>query len=74
VKCSSVFFLTLVLSSLVPAHCQESRSLVLSQTITVPSVQGGFNHMSVDVEHMRLFAAAPASDTLEVVDLRTGKP
>jgi DNA-binding beta-propeller fold protein YncE len=30
--------------------------------------------MSVDVEHMRLFAAAPTNDTLEVVDLRTGKP
>jgi hypothetical protein len=74
VKCSSVFFLTLVLSSLVAAHSQESRSLVLSQTITVPSVPGGFNHMSVDVEHMRLFAAAPTNNTLEIVDLKTGKP
>jgi hypothetical protein len=74
VKCSSVFFLTLLLSSLVPAHSQESRSLVLSQTITVPSVQGGFNHMSVDAEHMRLFAAAPTNNTLEIVDLKTGKP
>jgi DNA-binding beta-propeller fold protein YncE len=74
VKCRSVFFLTLVLSSLVPARSQESRSLVLSQTISLPNMQGGFNHMSVDVEHMRLFAAAPSNNTLEIVDLKTGKP
>jgi hypothetical protein len=73
-RCGSVFFLTLVLSSLPPALSQESRSLVLSQTIIVPQVQGGFNHMSVDVEHMRLFVAAPTNNTLEIVDLKTGKP
>jgi DNA-binding beta-propeller fold protein YncE len=74
VKCSSVFFLTLVLCSVAPAHSQENRSLVLSQTISLPNVQGGFNHMSVDVEHMRLFVAAPTNNTLEIVDLKTGKP
>jgi hypothetical protein len=74
VKSSSVFFLTLVLCYLAPAHSQESRSLVLSQTIFLPRVQGGFNHMSVDVEHMRLFVAAPTNNTLEIVDLNTGKP
>lgn len=30
--------------------------------------------MSVDIEHMRLFAAAPTNKTLEIVDLRTGRP
>src|SRR5258708_40091593 len=74
-KCSSVFSLTLVLGSLSPAaHCQESSSLVLSQTISLPNVQGGFNHMSVDAEHQRLFAAAPTNKTVEIVDLKTGKP
>jgi hypothetical protein len=73
VKCSSVFFLTLALCSVAPAHSQESRSLVLSQTISLPNVQGGFNHMSADVEHMRLFVAAPTDNTLEIVDLKTGK-
>lgn len=73
-KSSSVFFLTLALCSVAPAHSQESRSLVLSQTISLPNVQGGFNHMSVDVEHMRLFVAAPTDNTLEIVDLKTGKP
>ncbi len=30
--------------------------------------------MSVDAEHQRLFAAAPANKTLEIVDLNSGKP
>jgi DNA-binding beta-propeller fold protein YncE len=73
VKCSSVFSLILVLCTVASAQSQESRSLVLSQTILLPNMQGGFNHMSVDVEHMRLFAAAPSNNTLEIVDLKTGK-
>lgn len=70
---SSLCLLTLVLGSLSPAHGQESGSLVLSHTISLPNVQGGFNHMSVDTEHLRLFAAAPTNKTVEIVDLKTGK-
>lgn len=56
------------------AYAQESNALVLRQTIAFPNVQGGFNHMSVDAEHQRLFAAAPTNNTLEIVDLNSGKP
>jgi hypothetical protein len=56
------------------AFGQESRPLVLSQTIALPNIQGGFNHMSVDAAHQRLFAAAPTNKALEVIDLATGKP
>jgi hypothetical protein len=59
--------------SVAPTRSQESRSLVLSQTISLRNVQGGFNHMSVDVEHLRLFVAAPTNNTLEIVGLKTGK-
>jgi DNA-binding beta-propeller fold protein YncE len=61
------------LCSLPAAHGQQG-ALVLSQTIALPNLQGGFNHMSVDAEHQRLFAAAPTNKTLEVVDLKAGKP
>jgi hypothetical protein len=71
---SSAVILTLVLCAFSPAYGQESRPLVLSQTVSLPNVQGGFNHMSVDAEHLRLFAAAPTNRTLEIVDLKTGKP
>ena len=73
-KYRSVFlFLTLVPGSLLLAHGQENSSLALSQTISLPNVQGGFNHMSVDAVQLRLFAAAPTNKTVEVVDLKTGK-
>lgn len=45
-----------------------------SETVPMPDVQGGFNHMSVDAAHHRLFAAAPTNRTLEVVDLVAYKP
>jgi hypothetical protein len=52
---------------------QQVPSLSLLHTVTLPNVQGGFNHMSVDPGQQRLFAAAPANGTIEVVDLKTGK-
>src|SRR5689334_4770453 len=48
----------------------EAQSLVLRDTIELPSVHGRIDHLSVDVEGARLFVAALASDSLEVVDLR----
>lgn len=48
--------------------------LELSQTIVVPGVLGGFNHMAVDARRQRLFAAASANTTLEILDLKAGKP
>src|SRR5579859_4004407 len=56
-----------------PMPAQETNTLTLTQTILLPKVQGGFNHMSVDAEHQRLFAAAPTNKTLEIIDLSSGK-
>lgn len=53
---------------------QGTKALVLTQTIPLPNVHGGLNHMSVDAKHQRLFAAAPTNGTVEVVDLKLGKP
>lgn len=72
-KHGSAVLLALIVSTLLPAYGQ-SGPLVLSQTIKLPNVQGGFNHMSVDPEHLRLFAAAPTNKTLEIVDLKSGEP
>jgi DNA-binding beta-propeller fold protein YncE len=52
---------------------QQASPLSPIHTITLPGVQGGFNHMSVDPGQQRLFAAAPANGTIEIVDLKTGK-
>ena len=53
-----------------PVHGQ---SLVLDRTIDLPSVQGRIDHLAVDVEGERLFVAALASNSVEIVDLHASK-
>src|SRR5258708_6956381 len=60
--------------SLLPAHGQDQSPLVLSKSILLPEVQGGFNHISVDSERQRLFVTATTKKTLEIIDLKSGKP
>jgi hypothetical protein len=67
-------FLVVTPCIVVPAHGQKKNALVLVRTIALPEVQSGFNHMSVDAEHQRLFATAPTNKTLEIVDLKSGRP
>jgi len=50
-----------------------SQSLVLTQTIDLPGVKGRIDHLDIDLEGNRLFVAALAAGSLEVVDLRTGR-
>jgi DNA-binding beta-propeller fold protein YncE len=70
----SIFFLATVLCLPSFVYGQEKGALVQVQTISVPGLQGGFNHMSVDAGHQRLYAAAPSSGTVEIIDLNSGKP
>jgi YVTN family beta-propeller protein len=64
-------FLILLISSL--AWGQTARPLRLDKTIPLPDVSGRIDHMSVDVKGERLFVAALGNDTVEVIDLKTGK-
>jgi hypothetical protein len=73
-----VFFVAVVLGVPGPASAQETASqdrqaLKLVQTILLPGVRGRLDHMAVDLEGNRLFVAASDNNTLEVVDLATGK-
>lgn len=47
--------------------------LRLVQAIPLPSVEGYFDHMAVDVKGQRLFVPGEHQRTIEVIDLRTGK-
>jgi DNA-binding beta-propeller fold protein YncE len=47
--------------------------LVLSQTIKLPHVTGGFNHHSADGKHHRVFLCAPGNKSVEVLDLTSAK-
>lgn len=53
---------------------QASQPLRLEKTIDLPNVQGRIDHMSIDVKGERLFVSALGNNTLEVIDLKTGKP
>lgn len=73
-KLCSTLFLAILLCCTSLALAQQPNLLSLSQTISLPDVQSGFNHMSVDAAHHRLFASAPTNKTLEIIDLSNGKP
>jgi len=57
----------------VQTSAQEKQVLKLVQTIPLPGVTRRLDHMGVDLEKKRLFVAAVANNTLEVVDLTDGK-
>lgn len=52
---------------------QASGPLKLEKTIELPEVQGRIDHMSLDVKGGRLFVCALGNNTVEVIDLKTGK-
>jgi hypothetical protein len=52
----------------------EPASLVLEKTIPLPNVGGRIDHMAIDRKRQRLIVAALGNDTVEIVDLTTGKP
>jgi hypothetical protein len=65
--------LGLLAAALVPVYAQDKLTLRLVQTIPLPGINGRLDHMAVDLEKKRLFVAAVANGTLEVIDLGAGK-
>ena len=57
------------------AHAEDKLPLQRVQTIPMPGVSGRMDHLGVDVEGGRLFAAALGNNqnTVEVIDLKAGK-
>src|SRR2546422_5062795 len=62
-------FLSLVL----PAGLQAADVLEPAATIALPSVKGRIDHFGVDLKQRRLFVAALGNDTLEIVDVKSGR-
>src|SRR6202047_1876041 len=58
----------------VSGHSQSRQDpLRLVQTISIPGVEGRFDHLAVDLKGKRLFLAAQAHRSVEVFDLAAGK-
>ncbi|MCI0350894.1 MAG: YncE family protein [Acidobacteriales bacterium] len=65
--------LLILLNVAVLACAQATPPLRLEKTIELPDVQGRIDHMSLDIKGGRLFVAALGNNTIEVVDLKSGK-
>jgi DNA-binding beta-propeller fold protein YncE len=48
----------------------DGAALALTQSIPLADVRGRIDHLAIDVDDARLFVAALASDSVEVIDLR----
>ena len=65
--------LIILIASAAMAWGQATQPLRLEKTIELPDVQGRIDHLSIDVNGRRLFVSALGNNTLEVIDLKTGK-
>lgn len=59
--------------TLVPILSAQEPPLKLVGTIPMPGVSGRIDHLSVDVKGHRLFVSALGNNTVEVLDLASGK-
>src|SRR6266700_234675 len=71
--CITVLLLATLLVSSGSAIAQESSVLSLKTHIALPNVKGRIDHFTVDLKGQRLFMAAVGNNTLEVIDLKSGK-
>lgn len=62
-----------VLLLAIASLAQSPEPLALVQTIALPDVRGRIDHLDIDLEGGRLFVAALGNDTVEVIDLNTGR-
>ena len=55
------------------ANAQSHPPLRLEKTIPLPGVKGRIDHLAFDADNQRLFVAALGNNTVEVVDIKSGK-
>jgi DNA-binding beta-propeller fold protein YncE len=61
------------LASVVTGQSPKSQPLRVQKSIALPGVEGRIDHMSVDLKNQRLFVAATGNNSLELIDLKSGK-
>src|SRR5947209_7115425 len=66
---SGVVFLTLM-----PLYADDPSRLDLVQTIALQGKAGRLDHLTLDAKGRRLFIANLSNNSLDVVDLKAGKP
>ena len=51
----------------------KSQPLRLKNSIPLPGVKGKIGHLAVDLKNQRIFVAATGNNSIEVIDLKSGK-
>ena len=54
-------------------QAQSHSPLRLEKTILLPGVKGRIDHLAFDADNQRLFVAALGNNTVEVIDIKSGK-
>ena len=54
-------------------NAQSHSPLELEKTVLLPGVKGRIDHLSFDADNQRLFVAALGNNTVEVIDIKSGK-
>jgi len=70
---TAMLFLASLLALGGSTAAQDSQVLSLEGRVELPNVKGRIDHFSVDVKGQRLFMAGVGNNTLEVIDLKSGK-
>jgi DNA-binding beta-propeller fold protein YncE len=72
-KTMKTFLLFLLATLALSAHAADTPPLILDKTIPLEKVEGRIDHMAADIVGQRLFLAALGNNTVEVLDLKSGK-
>src|SRR5256884_1816522 len=67
------FWFALLCLIAIEVRPEEPASLKLIKTIPLPDVKGRLDHFALDVKGQRVFVAALGNNTVEILDLNTGK-
>ena len=65
--------LLMIVAGAVVCWAQAPQPLRMEKSIELPEVQGRIDHLSIDVKGQRLFVSALGNNTLEVIDVKSGK-
>ena len=65
--------LLMIVACSVVSWAQAAQPLRMEKSIEMPNVQGRIDHLSIDVRGQRLFVSALGNNTLEVIDVKSGK-
>jgi len=65
--------LLIIVACAVVSWAQAAQPLRIEKSIEMPEVQGRIDHLSIDVKGQRLFVSALGNNTLEVIDVKSGK-